>query len=166
MKAPVAVRLRGDALGTPLAGGAREAIDNFAPGYKPSGVPLRDSRIARVSDLFALDGIRDNVVAITVSDNRRFSGGRFKTVRQVGDEGDIPITGGQSFNLKAQTAATVAIFGDGWYNRSGGASAPPVAIPGIKVEDVTPILAVRGSIVSPLVGGAGCPTYGRSQASA
>ena len=93
--------------------------------------------------------------------NRRFSGGRFKTVRQVGDEGDIPITGGQSFNLKAQTAATVAISGDGWYNRSGEAAGPPVAIPGIEVEDVTPILAVRGSIVSPLVGGAGCPTYGR-----
>ena len=158
MKAPVAVRLRGDALGTPLAGGAREASITLHRGINLVGVPLRDSRIARVSDLFALDGIRDNVVAITVSDNRRFSGGRFKTVRQVGDEGDIPITGGQSFNLKAQTAATVAISGDGWYNRSGEAAGPPVAIPGIEVEDVTPILAVRGSIVSP-VGGWGRMPY-------
>ena len=146
MKAPVAIRLRGDALG---ANGS-SAITLY-PGINIVGVPLRDSRIARVSDLFALDGIRDNVIAITVSDS-----GEFHTVRQVGDPGDIPITGGQSFNLKAQEAATVAIFGDGWYNTSATIAAPTVGNvdlhslrTGIQVTDTTPVLAVRGSIVSP-----------------
>ena len=144
MKAPVAIRLRGDALG---ANGS-SAITLY-PGINIVGVPLRDSRIARVSDLFALDGIRDNVIAITVSDS-----GEFHTVRQVGDPGDIPITGGQSFNLKAQEAATVAISGDGWYNASGTAAAPLLSLTGIQVTDTTPVLALRGSIASP-VGGRG-----------
>ena len=137
MKAPVAVRLRGDALGTNGSG----AITLY-PGINIVGVPLRDSRIARVSDLFALDGIRDNVIAITVWDS-----GKFHTVRQVGDAGDMPITGGQSFNLKAQEATTVAISGDGWYNASGTAAAPPMILTGIQVTDTTPVLALRGSIV-------------------
>ena len=33
------------------------------------GVPLKDSRITRVSDLFALEGIKDNVSVVIVSDN-------------------------------------------------------------------------------------------------
>ena len=107
---------------------------------------MRDSRIARVSDLFVLNGIRDNVIAITVS-----AKGEFHTVRQVGDAGDIPITGGQSFNLKAQEAATVAISGNGWYNASGTAAASPMTLTGIQVTDTTPVLALRGSIVGEAV---------------
>ncbi len=153
MKAPVAVRLRGDALGTPSSltadGGERRASITLHPGSNLVGVPLKDSRIARVSGL-ALDGIRDNVIAITVSDN-----GEFHTVRQAGDEGDIPITGGQSFLLRAQRATTVAISGGGWYNTSALVAAPSVgngdlhsSLTGIQVTDTTPILAVSGSIVS------------------
>ena len=137
MKTPVAVRLRGDALGT----NGHSSITLF-PGLNLVGVPLKDSRIARVSDLFALAGIGSNVSAITVSAN-----GRLKTVRQAGDEGDIPITGGQSFILRVQEATTVAISGSGWYNTSAMAASSPVAMMGIEVGDTTPILAVRGSIV-------------------
>ena len=138
MKTPVEVRLHGDALGT----NGHSSITLF-PGLNLVGVPLKDSRIARVSDLFALEGIGGNVSAITVSAN-----GRLKTVRQAGDEGDIPITGGQSFILRVQEATTVAISGSGWYNTSAMAASSPVAMMGIEVGDTTPILAVRGSIVS------------------
>ena len=137
MKTPVEVRLRGDALGT----NGHSSITLF-PGLNLVGVPLKDSRIARVSDLFALEGIGGNVSALTVLDN-----GRLKTVRQAGDEGDIPITGGQSFILRVQEATTVAISGSGWYNTSAMAASSPVAMMGIEVGDTTPILAVRGSIV-------------------
>ena len=137
MKTPVEVRLHGDALGT----NGHSSITLF-PGLNLVGVPLKDSRIARVSDLFALEGIGGNVSALTVLDN-----GRLKTVRQAGDEGDIPITGGQSFILRVQEATTVAISGSGWYNTSAMAASSPVAMMGIEVGDTTPILAVRGSIV-------------------
>ena len=148
MKTPVEVRLHGDALGT----NGHSSITLF-PGLNLVGVPLKDSRIARVSDLFALEGIGGNVSALTVLDN-----GRLKTVRQAGDEGDIPITGGQSFILRVQEATTVAISGSGWYNTSAMAASSPVAMMGIEVGDTTPILAVRGSIVSP-VGGWGRMPY-------
>ena len=142
MKTPVSIRLRGDALGS-----NGSSFITLHPGTNLVGAPLRDSRITRVSDLFALEGIRGNVSAITVSNN-----GTFQTVRQAGDAGDIPITGGQSFILTARDATTVAISGQGWDNVSGVAAAPPTAVTGIKVGDTTPILALRGSIVSPVGG--------------
>ena len=137
IKAPVSLRLNGVPLGT----NGRSAI-TLHPGRNLVGIPLRDSRIARVSDLFALEGISGNVSVIIVADN-----GTFKWVGRAGDDGDIPVTGGQSFALTAQAAATVAISGEGWYNTATKFSAP--AITGIQVTDTTPVLALRGSIVVP-----------------
>ena len=108
------------------------------------GVPLRDSRITRASDLLTLEGIRGNVPVVVLTDN-----GEFKTVGRAGDAGDIAITGGQSFILNAQRAATVAISGGGWYNHSPTLAGPSIARRGVAVMDTTPILALRGSIVSP-----------------
>ena len=139
MTQAVTLRLSGNALGT--NGNSTITLNR---GTNLVGVPLKDSRIARVSDLFALDGIRDNVPVIIVSDN-----GAFKTVGRAGDPGDIPITGGQSFILIAREAATMAISGEGWTNVSGTDAAPPMASTGVEVGDTTPVLAVRGSIVSP-----------------
>ena len=73
--------------------------------------------------------------------------GEFKAVVPAGGPDDIPIIGGQAFILDAQRAATVPISGVGWTSTSGTAAAPPVAMGGIEVSDVTPILALRGSIV-------------------
>ena len=137
MKAPVEVRLMGNSLGT----NGHSSVTLF-PELNLVGIPLKDSRMARVSDLFALAGIGGNVSAITVWDS-----GRLKTVRQAGDEGDIPITGGQAFFLNAREVATVAISGSGWYNTAAKVDAPAVAMTGIDMGDTTPILAVRGSIV-------------------
>ena len=137
MKVPVEVRLMGNSLGT----NGHSSVTLF-PELNLVGIPLKDSRIARVSDLFVLAGIGGNVSAITVWDS-----GRLKTVRQAGDEGDIPLTGGQAFFLNAREVAMVAISGSGWYNTAAKVGAPAVAMTGIKMGDTTPILAVRGSIV-------------------
>ena len=137
LRTPVSVRLRGGALGT---NGTSTITLN--PGLNLVGLPLSDSRITRVSDLLALEGIGGNVPVIILTD-----GGEFKLVGRAGDPGDITIAGGQSFILTAQRAVTVPISGVGWSNTSGAAAAPPAAMIGIEVSDVTPILALRGSVV-------------------
>ena len=133
MKAPVSLYLSGDPLGT---NGSSNIT--LTPGLNLVGLPLKDSRINRVSDLFALDGIGGNVSVVIVSDN-----GAFKAVGQPGDDGDIPVTGGQSFIMTPQRAATVTISGEGWTKASETAAAPPI---GIQVTDTTPVLALRGAI--------------------
>ena len=151
MKTPVSLQLDGNALGR-----NGSSFITLHPGTNLVGAPLRDSRITRVSDLLALEGIGGNVSAITVSNN-----GSFQTVEQAGNAGDIPITGGQSFILNARETATVAISGQGWDNVSGIAAAAPGTLTGIQVGDTTPVLALTGSIVSS-VGGRGRMPHLRS----
>ena len=141
MKTPVSVQLRGDPLGTE----GSSAI-TLNPGLNLVGLPLRDSRVTRVSDLFALDGIGGNVPVIILTDGREF-----KAVGRADDPGDIEITGAQAFILTAQRAAMVDISGDGWTNTSGMAAAP-MAMTGIEVGETTPILGLRGSIVDEVTG--------------
>ena len=138
MNAPVSISLGGAALGTD----GSSAI-TLHPGTNLVGVPLQDSRIARVSDLFFIEGAEGNVQVIIVSDN-----GQFKLVARPGDDGDIPITGGQSFILTARAAATVAITGTAWYTAPGTSAAPPTALTGLQVDGTTPVLAVSGSIAT------------------
>ena len=138
MKAPVSVRLGGDALG--VDGSSTITLN---PGLNLVGLPLKDSRVTRVSDLFALEGIADNAAVIIVSDK-----GEFKAVGRASDPGDIEITGGQSFILTAQGTATVSISGDGWDNTTTGTmAAPPMTIGGVQATGITPVLALNGSIV-------------------
>ena len=145
MIASASIRLSGNPLGT---NGSTTITLN--QGLNLVGLPLRDSRITRVSDLLALDGIDDNVPAIILTDN-----GEFKSVGRPDDPGDIEITGGQSFILSTQEAATIEISGEGWYNASVIATTPSVEnanlhspITRIKATDTTPILALRGAIVN------------------
>ena len=106
IKTPVSVRLGGDALGVD----SMSAI-TLTPGLNLLGLPLRDARLTRVSDLFALEGIGGNVAAIVVTDN-----GEFMLVGRAGDPGDIEITGGQAFIFIAAEGAMVPIVGDAWTN--------------------------------------------------
>ena len=140
MKVAKSVLLSGDALGT----NGRSSI-TLHPGINLVGVPLKDSRITRVSDLLKLNGIAGNVSVIIVSDNG------FKVVAQAEDPGDIPVTGGQAFILTARNAATVEITGTKWSNPLGQTAAPSTALTGIQTDGVTPVLAVTGSIF-PVVG--------------
>ena len=145
MKVQVSLRLGGDALGT-----SGSSSITLHPGRNLVGVPLRDSRITRVNDLFTLEGIRGNVSAITLVDNRQFRtiNRGFQTVGQESSAGNIPITGGQAFILTAREAATVAFSGGPWYSFSEMiTTVPPPTTTGIEVEDTTPVLVLRGSIV-------------------
>ena len=137
MKAPTSVRLSGIPLGT----SGRSAL-TLNQGLNLVGLPLRDSRLARVSDLFVLKEIGGNVPVIILTDK-----GEFKSVGRVGDAGDIPITGGQSFILNAREPAMIAISGDGWHNISEVTTTPLLA-PSIGVKETTPVLALRGSIIN------------------
>ena len=81
LRSPVSVRLRGSALGT-----NGSSTISLNPGLNVVGLPLNDSRITRVSDLLALQGISGNVPVIILTD-----GGEFKLVGRAGDPGDIAI---------------------------------------------------------------------------
>ena len=138
----VSVHLGGNPLGT----NGKSSI-TLNQGINVVGLPLRDTRINRVSDLFKLDGIRGNTPGIILTDGREF-----KLVGRPGDSGDIEITGGQAFILTAIQAATVAISGEPWTNPSGTAAAPPLALTGIQVTDITPVLGMRGAVVDDRTG--------------
>ena len=103
------VRLTGSPLGTDGSG-----TITLNQGLNLVGLPLNDSRIMRVSDLFKLDGIGGNVPVIILTD-----GGEFKLVGRRSDPGDIAITGGQAFIMTASQAAVVEISGDAWTDGSG-----------------------------------------------
>ena len=133
----VSVHLRGTVLGT--NGNSSITLNQ---GLNVVGLPLNDSRITRVSDLFTLDGIGSNVPVIILTD-----GGEFKLVGRADDPGDIEITGGQAFIMSASRAATATISGDAWADGSGTAAAPPVTLKGIEVRDTTPVLGMKGAIV-------------------
>ena len=70
LKSPTSVRLKGDALG--IDGSSSITLSQ---GLNLVGLPLRDPRIARVSDLFALEGIGGNVPVIILTDRGEFQGG-------------------------------------------------------------------------------------------
>ena len=137
MKTGVSVSFGGDALGT-------DGISTITlnQGLNLVGLPLKDSRVTRVSDLFALEGIADKVPVVIVTDN-----GEFKVVGRAGDPGDIEITGGQAFILIAQQETTVALSGEGWDNTAAGTMAAPLMMRGIQPTGITPVLALSGSIV-------------------
>ena len=104
MKTAVSITLSGDVLGV----NGRSSIP-VQEGINIVGMPLKDSRITTVSDLFRLDGMAGNVSTIIVSDN-----GTFSVVARRGDAGDSPLTPGQGFMLTARSAATVAITSEGF----------------------------------------------------
>ena len=104
---PVPLHLSGSPLGTD-----GNSIITLNPGINLVGVPLRDSRITHVSDLFTLEGIADNVFVIMAQD----SNGEFKQISPTSGAADIAITGGQSFIMTALRAETVSISGDAWTN--------------------------------------------------
>ena len=104
MLVPVSIRLNG----TPLVTDENSTV-SFYPGLNLVGLPLRDKRITRVSDLYAIDGLADNAVAIILTE-----GGNFKLVGRAGDPADTTVIGGQGFIIVVQRAVSVTISGDVW----------------------------------------------------
>jgi ribosomal protein L23 len=114
MKRPVMLCLKGEALGT-----LGVSQIHLTRGANLVGVPLRDERLNKASDLLAL--FKGKVTAIIVSDN-----GEFKVVARAGDAGDIPITGDRCFILIARQACTAEIRGAVWNVPCNIANAPPI----------------------------------------
>ena len=106
MLAPASIRLNG----TPLVTDPHSTV-TFYPGLNLVGLPLNDASIVRVSDLYLVNELRDNAVAIILTVD-----GEFKLVGRAGDPGDIPVVGGQGFIIIIQQAATVRFSGDRWGN--------------------------------------------------
>ena len=142
MRTSVEVRLTGSPLGT---NGSSTITLN--PELNFVGLPLNDSSLTHVSDLFTLEGIGGNAPVVIFTDN-----GEIKVVTPGGGPDDRPIIGGQAFILDAQRPAMVAISGDGWYNTSGTAAAPLLSLKGVEERDIIPVLALRGSIVDEEMG--------------
>ena len=143
MNNTVMLRLKGEALGTDGV-----STIHLNRGINFIGVPLKDARLERVSDLLSLEGMKDNVTSIIVSD-----GGQFKVVTQSGSEGDIPLTGGQAFIITARASSAVEITGVAWNNVSGEIiAAPPLPVVGHTVDQGTPVLAVYGTVVDEATG--------------
>ena len=104
MRTPVKVHLTGSPLGT-----SENSTFPLTSGYNLVGLPLKDERINRVSDLFTLEGIGGNAAVAFFTDN-----GEFKVnVRGEGPD-DMPIIGGQAFILDTRRAVRVTVSGDGW----------------------------------------------------
>ena len=104
MLVPVSIRLNG----TPIVTDPNSTV-TFYPGLNLVGLPLNDARIDRVSDLYTVDGLQDNAIAIILTE-----GGEFKLVGRAGDPGDIPVIGGQGFIIIVQQAAKISLSGDRW----------------------------------------------------
>jgi hypothetical protein len=87
-----------------------------------------------------LDGIKGNATAIIVPDE-----GKFKVVAAKGDDGDIPVTGGQSFIITAKRTSQVRISGLSWSNefRNKMTSAPSI-LP----QTNTPLLVLNGRLIN------------------
>jgi hypothetical protein len=114
----------------------------LSKGLNHVGIPLKNGRVNRVSDLFALDGIKNNATAIIVPDQ-----GRFKVVAAAGDDGDIRITGGQSFIIMAKGESQVRIGGISW---SDALRAELGTAPAILSQTSTPLLVIQGRMVDEL----------------
>merc|ERR1712098_247537 len=131
--------LKGNALGT-----ADGSSITLKKGKNLVGVPLKDSRIATVGDLLALDGV--DATSAIVSDAGTF---KVLTALDKGKDSDIAITGGQSFIIISKADADpVAITGDAWDNASAVATAPAMSAIGFDVVDQTPVLALQGTLQS------------------
>ena len=126
MRSTVTIALRGDALGT----NGLSTITLYPQGVNLIGIPLKDPRLKEISDLFSLDGIRDNVWALRTNSMLIMAwNGKF----DVYDSGNklipitgIPITGGQGFRLTCKEEATVTFYGEKWTNERPTSAAPSI----------------------------------------
>ena len=152
MKNSVTLHLRGDALGTESDTESASFVSaiNISRGFNLVGVPLKDMRVEKVSDLLSLEGIQGKVSSIFVA-----NGGPFQLVARADDDGNMDVTGGRSFIFRASEMGTVEITGEAWDNVSGSvATAPPMALVGHKIDGQTPVLEVHGAVIDQIANAA------------
>lgn len=111
---------------------------NLSQGTNLVGVPLDSAELTMVSDLLS-----DDVPTVITSDQ-----GEFMAITQAGDPGDGPIVGGRSYIVTATQATMIEVSGEAWSMPSDDVTAAPIAIPPIAaVDGITPVLAIRGSVI-------------------
>ena len=133
LKEPTTLQLYGRSLGDNGVG-----TISLQKGLNHVGIPVKNHQVNTVSDLFALDGFKDNATAIIVPDQ-----GKFKVVAAKGDDGDIPIVGGQSFIVTAKRSSQVQIGGLAWSNAF---QSKVNSAPSILTQNGTPLLVMNGRL--------------------
>ena len=137
MKAEATVTFKGDAWGNGISQIGLKAGRNII------GLPLKDPSVTKVSDLLTALGVD----SVTVAAN-----GGFVAVAAAGDPGgDGPVMGDAAYMVTSAADDTVLVLGSGWSN-GGAASAAPIALAGYNVDNQTPVLDVRGSVVDEITG--------------
>jgi hypothetical protein len=113
---------------------------HLLPGLNLIGLPMNDSRLKTVSDLFNLEGFSGNLLSIVVLDP---ADGQFKVFARAGDAGDIPIAGGTALLVIAKRETTAEVAGRLWKNEAVSAAPTPF---GYRAGHWTPILEIHGAI--------------------
>jgi hypothetical protein len=109
------------------------------------GIPVKDDRTKRVSDLIQLDGLINNITSIIVSYQ-----GNFKVVAQQEDEGDHELKGGQAFITVAQNDAKVDFHGTAWSNTVEDLPSAPQTNLATNLTDQSPVLVIDGILTGDL----------------
>jgi len=122
----------------------RSYID-LRKGINLVGVPVKDDRIKRVSDLLQLEGLKDNIPSIIVSHQ-----GNFKVVAQQEDEGDHELKGGQAFITIAQNDANVDFHGIAWSNTVEDLPPAPQVNLATNSTGQSPVLVIDGTLTGDL----------------
>ena len=112
-------------------------------GFNLVGLPVNDPRVVNVSDLITVAA--GAVANITVSTDDGFA-----LVGAPGDAADGPVMGDAAYLIRATSATTIPLFGEGWSNDTAGAA--PVALAGYNVDGQTPVLNVHGGIIDEITG--------------
>ena len=137
MKAEATVTFKGDAWGNGISQIELKAGRNII------GLPLKDPSVTKVSDLLTALGVD----SVTVAAN-----GGFVAVAAAGDPGgDGPVMGDAAYMVTSAADDRVPVLGSGWSN-GDAASAAPIALAGYNVDNQTPVLDVRGSVVDEITG--------------
>ena len=113
MRNTVTIALQGDALGT-----NGHSTITLHSDSDIIGIPLKDPRIKKVSDLLSLNGVYDISVLV--------ANGGHKSITGADDPDDMPLTGGQAFILYSLVESTVTISGEKWTNERSAIAAPSI----------------------------------------
>jgi len=129
-----------DVLGDPLLVKG-EAEIKLQRGLNLIGVPVKDSRVTRVGDLFSLPQFAASVTTMIIP-----SAGNFKVLARAGDPGDFELTGAEGIIATAKSDAVISLTGIGWSRiESDG---PVLVAPSIVTSGSTPVLVAFGQLTA------------------
>ena len=128
------------------AWGEGTSMISLQAGQNLIGLPVNDDRVTNVSDIKGLfdEGVVGRVIVSS-------GASKFDVVAAAGDAADGPVAGDAAYLVIVNSAASATVTGDGWENGEA-AGAAPIALAGYTVDNQTPVLDVRGSVVDEITG--------------